>query len=165
MILKPAAINIVLNEDSTKVLLIKRCDIPIWALPGGGIEDQEEPSAAAIRETIEETGVNSQIVKDALVCFPCNKLSALTHIFVSKYVSGQLTTSAESAEVAFFPLTELPAELFFLHQKWIFAALKSTSKEIIPIKEITYSWLLKMIILHPLKMIRFVKRKFFQQLH
>lgn len=39
------------------ILLCKRTDNGLWGLPGGGIEDGEEPLDAAIRELREETGL------------------------------------------------------------------------------------------------------------
>ena len=41
-----------------RVLLIKRADRGVWAFPGGHIDPGEEPTAAAIREAGEDTGVD-----------------------------------------------------------------------------------------------------------
>ena len=43
--------------SSSKVLLIKRKDLGVWSLPGGKIEDGESTAEAAVRETLEETGI------------------------------------------------------------------------------------------------------------
>jgi len=51
-----SATAIVFNEECTRVLLVKREDFRVWALPGGGIEPDETREQAAIRETHEETG-------------------------------------------------------------------------------------------------------------
>lgn len=40
-----------------RILLIQRRDDQLWAMPGGLVEIGESPSAAAVRETTEETGV------------------------------------------------------------------------------------------------------------
>lgn len=48
-------------RKSDHVLLVKRSDFDIWALPGGGINNGESVEAAAIRETKEETGIEIEI--------------------------------------------------------------------------------------------------------
>lgn len=47
---------IVFNKDRSLVLLQKREDFRVWAIPGGSIEPGESPEEAGIRETYEETG-------------------------------------------------------------------------------------------------------------
>ena len=56
------AATIVLNKDK-EILLVKRRDIPIWVIPGGGIEKDETPNQAAIRETKEESGFDVSITR------------------------------------------------------------------------------------------------------
>ena len=50
---RQAVYGIVFNEERTKVLLIKRLDIPVWVLPGGGLDPGESPEAGAVREVLE----------------------------------------------------------------------------------------------------------------
>ncbi|XP_076043410.1 diphosphoinositol polyphosphate phosphohydrolase 1-like [Oratosquilla oratoria] len=49
---------ICVNENETKVLLVSsRRDSSMWIVPGGGVEPEELPDMAAIREVREEAGV------------------------------------------------------------------------------------------------------------
>ena len=50
----------VIVEDG-KVLLIKREDFEVWALPGGTVESGETTAQAAIREVKEETGLDVEL--------------------------------------------------------------------------------------------------------
>lgn len=54
---KDGAFVVLFKDDRLdKVFLVFRPDKSIWNLPGGGIEEDESPNDAAIRETTEETG-------------------------------------------------------------------------------------------------------------
>lgn len=52
---------IVFNDDKSRVLMVKRRDVPVWVFPGGGIEPNEKPEDAAIRETEEESGYKVKV--------------------------------------------------------------------------------------------------------
>lgn len=52
---------VVLSEDRRKVLLLRREIFILWDLPGGGIEDGENPADAAVRECREETGYDIEV--------------------------------------------------------------------------------------------------------
>jgi 8-oxo-dGTP pyrophosphatase MutT (NUDIX family) len=44
-------------DDRGQILLIRRADNGLWAMPGGGLEVGETPAQGAVREALEETGV------------------------------------------------------------------------------------------------------------
>lgn len=54
----PLSMAVVVSDG--KLLMIRRREREgdlLWALPGGAIEDGETPEVAAVRETVEETGL------------------------------------------------------------------------------------------------------------
>ena len=55
------AVSVVVARDDGAILLIRRTDNENWALPGGAIELNESVRQAAIRETLEETGIDCEI--------------------------------------------------------------------------------------------------------
>ena len=55
------AVTVAVARDDGAVLLIRRTDNGNWALPGGAIELRESVAEAAIRETLEETGVKVEV--------------------------------------------------------------------------------------------------------
>ncbi|HEX6258919.1 MAG TPA: NUDIX hydrolase [Candidatus Saccharimonadales bacterium] len=54
---KKVAVKVILKSDKGNILLIKPDYKDTWQLPGGGVEEFEDPKVAAIRETEEETGI------------------------------------------------------------------------------------------------------------
>src|SRR5690606_9966945 len=56
----PAVTAVVVNAG--RVLLGRRVDNDLWALPGGAIDVGESGPDAAVRETKEETGLDIEIV-------------------------------------------------------------------------------------------------------
>ena len=58
-----SVIGCTFSKDRKKVLLIKRRDVPVWTLPGGGTEDNETIEEAITRELLEETGFQTKIRK------------------------------------------------------------------------------------------------------
>ena len=55
------SVNVVVANDAGEVLLIRRSDNDNWAVPGGAIDLGESMVQAAIRETLEETGIECRI--------------------------------------------------------------------------------------------------------
>lgn len=55
------SVNVVVTNADEDVLLIRRSDNQNWAVPGGAIDLGESMVQAAVRETLEETGVDCEI--------------------------------------------------------------------------------------------------------
>ncbi|WP_068468003.1 NUDIX hydrolase [Candidatus Protochlamydia phocaeensis] len=160
MPLAPASIGIILNESRTHVLLIKRRDVPVWVLPGGGIDDQETPEQAVIREVWEETGLTIAIQKACAEYYPINRLSALTFVFLCQIQKGQLELSNETAAIDFYPLNQLPSSLFPIHRNWIEEALAATDYIKKPLTQVSYSALFLYFLRHPYQVLRFAITRF-----
>ena len=149
---------LIYNKDKTKILLIKRRDVPVWVLPGGGIDAGEEPDAAAIRETLEETCLNCHVKRLVGVYLPKNKLSKKTFLYelcALNAVDDKPTD--ETLGARFFSLSKLPP-MPPPYKNWILDGVN------IPEGTINYSYVpgvhygnfLKLLILHPIKVLRFL---------
>lgn len=165
-----AAFGIVLSQDKRKILLVKRKDVPIWVLPGGGIDRGESPEDAALREVLEETGAHCRIVRAVAVYSPQGAFTETTHLFeMSEAEPGtsKLIVTDESVDVGFFPLDRLPAPFFPVHQQWIDDALLDR-KDLIrkPIEGVTLANIFFFGLKHPLLLARFFfsrLRRFFSE--
>lgn len=108
--LLPAASAVVVDERG-RVLLQRRTDNGMWALPGGKMELGESIADCAVRETSEETGITVEIT--GIVGTYTNP----GHVFayddgevrqefsiclLARPTGGRLRTSDESLEVAWF---------------------------------------------------------------
>jgi ADP-ribose pyrophosphatase YjhB (NUDIX family) len=98
--------------DRDRVLLTLRTDVPVWILPGGGVEAGESVEQAAVRETREETGLLVQVVRLVGVYNrPHWRHEDRQVVVEGRVVGGAIATSDESSEVAFFPLDRLPRDV------------------------------------------------------
>ena len=111
-----AAATTFVQDDEGRVLLIRRTDNDLWALPGGAQEFGEYIADTAIRETAEEAGVVVEI--DDVVGIYTNPHHLVEYsdgevrqqfsiCFRARYVAGELKTSDESSEVRWISANEL----------------------------------------------------------
>lgn len=160
MPLLPAAIGIILNEQQTEVVLVKRRDVPVWVLPGGGVEADENPEDSVKRELLEETGFQVAILRKCAEYSPINRLAAFTSVFLCKIHLGQMLLSNEVSEIAFHPLEALPNSFFPLHARWLQEALSYPYLIQRPLTEVSYYALFKYLICHPGHVLRFAWTRF-----
>jgi ADP-ribose pyrophosphatase YjhB (NUDIX family) len=148
---KNAALALVLNSQN-EVLLVKRKDVPIWVLPGGGIEDGETPELASLRETAEETGISVSIVDHIATYAPVNAFTSTIYVFLCRAPASSPTRpqDQEASEVRFFSQSALPPSLFpphatFIHE-WQTAPLTPIIR---PLTELSYWSIIQILIRHP----------------
>ena len=157
---KQAIYGIVFAEDKKKVLLVQRRDLPVWVLPGGGLDLDESPEEGVIREVEEETGFKVKIKKQIAEYLPVNRLTQKTYFFECEIIGGCAKTNSEAKQVAFFSITDLPSRLPPPFHGWIADALTSREEKIIKRTEgVTYFVLIKLLIQHPVLIIRYLLTK------
>lgn len=157
---KQAVATIIFNNTRESVLLIKRRDIPVWVLPGGGIEQVETPEEAACREVLEETGCHVKVVRQVAEYLPVNRMTQRTHFFECIICSGTPICTSESQEVAFFPVYALPKLLPHFYHDWIADAVQNSSEMLRKkIQGVNYWILVKLLILHPILVSRYLLTK------
>lgn len=160
MSLLPAVIGIILNVDHTQVLLIKRRDVPVWVLPGGGVESNESPEEALTREIQEETGYHVHILRKCAEYYPINRLSALTSVYICQIQSGKNSLSSESTAVDFYFFSKTPSAFFPPHALWLQEALSHQGLIQRDLTEISYYALCKYFLRHPWQVLRFAWTRF-----
>ncbi|WP_433431951.1 NUDIX domain-containing protein [Nonomuraea sp. CA-141351] len=111
------SVNVVVTNDVGDVLLIRRSDNGNWAVPGGAIDLGESIPQAAIRETLEETGIVCEITglvgtysdPRHVIHYTSNDevRQEFSIVLTARATSGQPTPSSESREVRWVPRHEL----------------------------------------------------------
>lgn len=96
-----------------KLLLIKRHDNGLWAMPGGAMDIGETPAETAVRELREETKVEGRVTQllgifDSRMWARNINVHALLYVFQAELVAGSPQTTAEATEVGFFAADTLP---------------------------------------------------------
>ncbi|MFE2973044.1 NUDIX hydrolase [Streptomyces sp. NPDC059340] len=115
--LVPAASTVVV-DDSGRILLQRRSDNSMWALPGGAMNIGESLPDCAVRETREETGYDVEIT--GIVGTYTNPRHVFAYddgevrqefsiCFLARPVAGQLAVSEESTDVRWFLSEEVDA--------------------------------------------------------
>lgn len=147
------------DKDRKKVLLVRRRDVPIWVIPGGGIEPGETPEEGAIREAKEETGFDVKIIRKVAEYTYKGKRKK-NHIFEAVVTGGESKLSDESKEVAFFEAKELPELRHPQMSDWLEDLNKHSSKVLRrEIEGVSARQALGQIHKHPLLVIRFLLTK------
>lgn len=154
---KQSAHAVILNDENTEILLVKRRDIPVWVLPGGGVESGETPEKAAIREAEEETGLSIDIREKIGIYYPRNALSDISHIYECRSIKGNTLLTEETQDIQWFPLAKLPLMPppypEWLEDAYVKQYTRPYSKKVV---SVNYYAFIKNCILHPILMIRFL---------
>jgi ADP-ribose pyrophosphatase YjhB (NUDIX family) len=93
-----------------RVLLCQRADEPrrgLWNTPGGFLEHGETLRTAAIRETLEESGVTVHTLKLGFIYkFP--QLNEIVAMYVADVRDASIAPGRESHDARFFEIESLP---------------------------------------------------------
>jgi 8-oxo-dGTP pyrophosphatase MutT (NUDIX family) len=112
------ACGVLAADDSGRVLLQRRRDTGQWAIPMGKQELGETPSQCAIRETLEETGVLTELTGILGVYSDPRHIVAYSDgevrqewelIFLGRPVSGTPTVNDEASDVRWVEPGDLEA--------------------------------------------------------
>jgi 8-oxo-dGTP pyrophosphatase MutT (NUDIX family) len=103
------AVNVIVSDEQGRILLIRRTDNGNWAVPGGAIDLGESMVQAAVRETLEETGIVCEVTGLVGIYTDPNHLIHYTSndevrqefsiVLTARPAGGEPTTSSESSDV------------------------------------------------------------------
>ncbi|HJT55470.1 MAG TPA: NUDIX domain-containing protein [Ktedonobacteraceae bacterium] len=119
---KIGAFGIILDEHE-HVLLCHRCDVDLWNLPGGGVEEGETPVQAVIREVKEEVGLKVAARKLVGIYIHPGKVH-LAFSYICEITGGKIKKSDEADSIAYFAFRKIPANTYPFHVERIADALE-----------------------------------------
>ena len=108
----------VFDQTGQRILLIRRADNDLWAVPGGYMDSGKSLTEACAREVREETGLVVTVERlisvytnpHALLEYPDgNRWQLVVLHFEARYAGGQLAGSDEAVEVRYFSQLETHA--------------------------------------------------------
>ena len=117
------------RDAAGRVLLIRRKNPPSagsWALPGGFVEENEDPRDACVRELKEETGLDVVVERLGGVFGKPGRdprAHTVTIVYVCRVVGGAATGGDDAAEARWFSPGELPWLAFAFDHREVVAAL------------------------------------------
>lgn len=112
-----AAAGVVLDGRS-RVLLVRRAIEPFrghWALPAGYQEADEHPALTVVREVLEETGIEVEVVRllDLIYIPEDPRKPANLAVFLCRPLGGALCAGLDAEAAEWFELERLPPKLGF----------------------------------------------------
>lgn len=138
--LSVAVSGFVFSADTTRILLVERRDNGRWSLPSGSMEAGESIAEACAREVLEETGLETEIVRivgvysdpNCIVVYPDgNRFQTVEIDLEMRIVGGALKTSSETSRVEYLSIAELDSvDLMESETPRVLAALSSEGQYI-----------------------------------
>ncbi|GAA4662320.1 NUDIX domain-containing protein [Streptomyces youssoufiensis] len=104
------AASAVVTDDQGRILLQRRRDNALWALPGGGMDLTDSLPGCAVREVKEETGLDVEITglvgmytdPRHIIAYTDGEVRRQFNVcFTARVIGGALTISDESTELRF----------------------------------------------------------------
>jgi len=106
----------ILFDEHDRILIIKRTRGPYWSLPGGRMDVGESSQDCCVRETEEETGLRTRVVRliglysnpRSICAYPDGNVhQSYVALFECEVVGGSLRESAETSRFHWMARGEL----------------------------------------------------------
>jgi 8-oxo-dGTP pyrophosphatase MutT (NUDIX family) len=110
------AASAVVTDEQGRILLQRRRDNGLWALPGGGMELDDSLPGTAVREVKEETGLDVEITglvgtytdPRHVIAYSDGEVRRQFNVcFTARITGGELAISDESTELRFIAPEEV----------------------------------------------------------
>ena len=113
-------VDIIIEQGRGVVLILRRNEPRLWAIPGGFCDYGESLEQAAIRETREETGLEVELIEQFHTYSAPRRdprRHTITTVYIARAVGGTLQAGDDAQEVGIFTDHDLPTAFAFDHDQ------------------------------------------------
>ncbi len=134
-------VDVIIEIDGAIVLIERRNAPHGWALPGGFVDQGEAVESAAVREALEETGLEVTLT-DLLYVYSNPSRDPRKHTMSTVFVGraeGAPVAQDDAGDAGLFSLVALPSALAFDHAEIIadYAIFRETGERPSPARELS----------------------------
>jgi 8-oxo-dGTP diphosphatase len=104
------AVGTVIVDDHGRIVLVRRAINPgygKWVFPGGYVDRGEEVQRAAVREALEETGLDVRLVR-LINVYSYSGRTPVIVVYAATLLGGALACDDEGLEAKFFDTADIP---------------------------------------------------------
>ena len=106
------AVAALVFDEHGRILLFKHTYRKLaWGIPAGGLEFNEQPKDAIVREFFEETGMTVEVV-NLLTAESSPFFHHVSLVYLCEIVAGEFRESYEISDIQYFDVDNLPPMLF-----------------------------------------------------
>jgi ADP-ribose pyrophosphatase YjhB (NUDIX family) len=113
-------VDIIIEQDKGVVLILRRNEPRLWAIPGGYCDYGESLEQAAVREAREETGLEVELIEQFHTYSDPRRdprQHTITTVYIARACGGTLQARDDAQETGVFPEDFLPLSLAFDHDQ------------------------------------------------
>jgi ADP-ribose pyrophosphatase YjhB (NUDIX family) len=113
-------VDIIVEQEGGLVLILRRNEPRLWAIPGGYCDYGESLEQAAVREAREETGLEVELIEQFHTYSDPQRdprQHNITTVYIARAIGGTLHAQDDAQEIAIFSEDDLPARLAFDHAR------------------------------------------------
>lgn len=113
-------VDIIIEQETGVVLILRRNEPRLWAIPGGFCDYGESLEEAAVREAREETGLEVELIEQFHTYSDPRRdprQHNITTVYITRARGGTLQAQDDAQEIGVFSEADLPAKLAFDHDQ------------------------------------------------
>jgi ADP-ribose pyrophosphatase YjhB (NUDIX family) len=113
-------VDIIIEQGEGVVLILRRNEPRLWAIPGGFCDYGESLEQAAAREAKEETGLEVELIEQFHTYSDPQRdprQHTITTVYIARAIGGTLRAQDDAQEIGVFAEGHLPDELAFDHDQ------------------------------------------------
>jgi 8-oxo-dGTP diphosphatase len=111
-------VDIIIEQDKGVVLILRKNEPRLWAIPGGYCDYGESLEEAAIREAREETGLQVELIEQFHTYSDPRRdprQHTITTVYIARATGGTLQAQDDAQAIGVFSEKDLPTMLAFDH--------------------------------------------------